>query len=194
MSGSSSTIKVVQRVVTPAQFVVTAPSSSGRGPDWPTPAARPENRRVEVAFRLGPVGSTAAKLWLDRGLEIVAALRRHPTAVPFTSEPALLDLIDMYFTLWSDAAAAADPLEWRTVVDSAIVETIALHWRRIAAMDADQIAVLGCSWPPPEALAFHDALLAAVTDALVQDAALADLAADLLARPPGTPAEELGGW
>jgi hypothetical protein len=149
---------------------------------------------VEVAFRLGPVESTAAKLWLDSGLEIVAALRRHPTAVPFTSEPALLDLIDMYFTLWSDAADAADPLVWHTAVDSAIVETIALQWRRIAAMDAAQIEAIGCTWPPPEALPFHEALLAAVIDALVQDAAMADLAADLTALPPGTPAEDLGGW
>ena len=149
---------------------------------------------MEVAFRLGPVDSTAARLWLTSGLDIVDGLRRHPTVVPITSEPALLDLIDMYFRLWSDAAAAADPLVWEITVDSAVVETIALEWRRIAAMDGEQVAAIGCAWPPPEAWPFHEALLVAVTDALAQDGLTAELAADLQARPPGTPAEELGGW
>lgn len=149
---------------------------------------------MEVAFRLGPVRSDAARLWLQQGLEIVVALRRQPTVAPFTTEPSLLDLIDMYFTLWSDAADAGDPLVWETTVDSAIVETIALQWRRIGAMDGDDIAALGCAWPPPEALPFHEALLAAVTAALAQDAVTAELGIDLLARPPGTSAEALGGW
>ncbi|MCU1486870.1 MAG: hypothetical protein JWN67_3616 [Actinomycetia bacterium] len=149
---------------------------------------------MEVAFRLGPVESEAARLWLRSGLEIVAALRHRRAAAPFTTEPALLDLIEVYFTLWSDAADAGEPLLWQTAVDSAIVETIARQWRRIAAMDDQQIAALGCSWPPPEALPFHEALLTAVTDALARDAVTTDLAADFLARPPGTPADELGGW
>jgi hypothetical protein len=193
MSGSSSTIRVEQRVATVALFVVTAPFTFGAERRFANRGAG-ENRAVEVAFQLGPVSSHAARLWLRSGLDIVAALRVRPTAVPFHAERSLLDLIDMYFTLWSDAADAGDPFVWHMAVDSAIVETIALQWRWIAAMDDDHVAALGCTWPPAEALPFHEALLAAVIGALGQDVITAELAADLDARPPGTSAADLGGW
>lgn len=148
---------------------------------------------MEVDFQVGPIDAEPARLWLGASIKIVEGMRAKPSVVPFELKPQMLDLIQMYLTLWSRTARQAVFL-WAARTDAMVVEQVAREWRRISAMSDHDMEGLGCSWPTAESVPFHVALLEGVTAALDRDQRLADFAADLRARPPGTPIDALGGW
>jgi CheY-like chemotaxis protein len=122
--------------------------------------------RADVEVRLGPVDSSAARVWVDNTATIVAALRAHPEVLPEPVPAEVLDLFDRFLEQWRTLAAATDDFYWRARAEVTEVQRLVDCWARIDRMADDQLAALGVHWSPPEGQPFFHALSACVLDAV----------------------------
>jgi CheY-like chemotaxis protein len=121
---------------------------------------------VEVELRLGPVGASAARVWVANTTKILAAVRAHPEVL---GEPVPAELLDVYAELldtWRELAAATEEFYWTARAEGATVERLVEAWARIDRMSDAQLQRLGVHWSPPEGEPFFRALTACVLTAI----------------------------
>jgi CheY-like chemotaxis protein len=133
----------------------------------------------EVELRLGPVGSGAARVWVDNTTKIVAALRAHPEVLGEPVPADVLDAFDRFLETWRSLAAATDDFYWTARAEAAEVERVVDNWARIDRMSDDQLNQLGVHWSPPEGEPFFRALTACVLEAVSSRREMRSLAATL---------------
>ena len=148
-----------------------------------------EDPGAELAIRVGPVSSEAARLWVANSLGILHGLRRHPDVLPEPVSAEVLDFMEELLISWSSVAAETEMFVWAGRARAEMVRDIVEDWARVDTMSDAQLAQLGCQWSPPEARPFFHALTQAVLDALERHEATRRLAERLRQGPwtrPGT--------
>lgn len=141
-----------------------------------------DNATVEV--RVGPVPSEAASLWVANTAGILAALRRHPEVMPIEVPEDVMDLFGRFLDTWGGIAREEAEFSWvaRTTPDE--LHRIVEYWAALDRLTDDDLAVLGCSWSPPAARPFFNALTAGVLEALAAHAESRELARTLAEQWP----------
>ncbi len=132
-----------------------------------------------VQIRLGPIPSSAARLWVANTLEILRALRRHPREMPSDVEPGLLAVFEGFLEEWATLASNSVDFQWSATAPPDVLGDLVSAWAQLDRLSDDAMERLGCSWSPPEARPFFDALTSAVVAALSTDTGLRKLADDL---------------
>ena len=131
-----------------------------------------------------------ARAWLANSAKIVAGARQHQYELSVTIEEPLLDLVEAYLEFWMDAAEGQDVFRWEADVDSDHVTQIVDQWLILARLTEDDLALIDCSWAPPETQPFYNALLTGVIGSLDADPDTRPIARQLEVEPPGTPPSE----
>lgn len=135
--------------------------------------------RPEVQFRVGPVPAPVAALWVENTSRLLHALLAHPEELPAGVEVGLLRVFDRFLDEWWTVAAAGGEFRWSAAADPATVEQLVGAWAQLDRLPDEALARLGCSWSPPEAAPFFEALSTAVVEALSSVDELAPLVEQL---------------
>jgi hypothetical protein len=138
-----------------------------------------------IRLVVGPVPAEVAREWVDNSRVVVAAVRQHRLALSIPVRPPILELIDAVLAVWQDVAAEASVFRWESEVEVEQLLSLAKEWRELAAMTADDLAVLGVAWADERTAPMFDAVVTALADALQALPSTAALGAELLVRPPG---------
>jgi CheY-like chemotaxis protein len=120
-----------------------------------------------VEFRIGPVDSGAARLWLEQA---GGTLRALGTGSGQAFPPEVLDEFRQLLQQWRaelTTDGADRPFAWRAIVERTRVQRLASHWTAVAR--AARTEGTGLQTPPPATKPFFDALVKGIGDAL-QDA------------------------
>lgn len=133
----------------------------------------------DLAVRIGPVASSAARVWIRNTLGILRALRAHPDAVRSPVSDEVLATFTRFLHQWLATAAESETFHWAARADVATVQSLMEQWAVIDGLSDDEMAALGCTWSPPEGHPFFEALTAGVLEALEEHAATRDLAGKL---------------
>ena len=120
-----------------------------------------------VRLRVGPVDAEAARVWVASTRRTLAALLAAPSEIPPSVPDDLLQVFDDILREW---AAVADSGEatfyWSAAARVQTVEALVRAWAELDQLDDATMERLGCSWSPPEARPFFDALTSGVVVAL----------------------------
>lgn len=125
---------------------------------------RPSAEVVEV--RLGPVASSAARVWVANTRQLLKALRLHPELIGGPLRESVMAMFGRFLDAWAAVAADTEVFFWTGRAEPADVREVIEQWARIDAMDETALAALGCRWSPPEGQPFFAALTTAVVEAL----------------------------
>lgn len=142
------------------------------------------NQAATVEVRVGPVPSEAASLWMVNTAGILDALRRHPEVMPVAVPEDVLDLFGRFLETWGGIAREEAEFFWvaRTTPDE--LQRVVEYWAALDRLTDDDLAALGCTWSPPEARPFFNALTAGVLEALEAHAESRELARTLAEQWP----------
>jgi CheY-like chemotaxis protein len=142
---------------------------------------RLDRGRDQLTIRLGPLPSSAARVWIRNTMDIVRAVNAHLAAGDLALDlpEGVTDLFLGYLQNWLDVADAEDEFFWAAGADPADARRLIECWATIDAMPDDQLASLGCHWSPPEGEPFFHALTGAVLEALARHESTRDLAESL---------------
>ena len=141
-----------------------------------------ENASVEV--RVGPVPSEAASLWVANTSGILAALRRHPEVMPVDVPEDVMELFGQFLETWGGIAREEAEFSWVARTTPEELQRVVEYWAALDRLTDDDLAVLGCSWSPPAARPFFNALTAGVLEALQAHAESRELARTLAEQWP----------
>ena len=141
-----------------------------------------------LEVRVGPVAADAARAWIANTRVLLAAVRRHPEVLDEPVRPEVLELFERFLESWWRVATVEDEFSWQARAVPEDVRSLLEQWASIDRMTDEQLAVLGCSWAPPEAQPFWAALTEGVLLALQEQAATRDLA-EALAEQWAVPVE-----
>ena len=125
---------------------------------------RPHVEAVEV--HVGPVASSAARVWVANTRHLLKALRLRPELIGGAIRESVMDMFERFLDTWTSVATDTDVFFWTGRANPGDVREIIEQWARIDAMDDDTLAALGCRWSPPEGQPFFAALTAGVVEAL----------------------------
>ena len=152
------------------------PTATAAAATRATPAAKDE-----INLRLGPLPSIAARAWIANTSTIVAAVqaRRHELDLADEAPRDITELFLRYLAEWRDVAETGEEFYWAAVTDVGTARRLVECWAAIDAMGDEQLAMLGCTWSPPEGEPFFQALTLAVLEALAAHQATQELAASL---------------
>jgi DNA-binding NarL/FixJ family response regulator len=131
-----------------------------------------------IEVRVGPIPTTAARVWVANTKRIIEAVAAHPDIAPTVPE----DVIELFRTLlaqWGDLAEEGDEFRWVARAAPADVSHIVEAWAHIDAMTDEQLDRLGIHWSPPEGEPFFRELTAGVLQALSRHDETQRLAAKL---------------
>ncbi|MDQ1438975.1 MAG: hypothetical protein QOK43_2604 [Acidimicrobiaceae bacterium] len=132
-----------------------------------------------LALRLGPLPSSAARVWIRNTTAIVTAVRDHPAETGLDLPDRVYDLFLQYLAAWLAVAEAQDEFYWAAGADPESARLLIEAWAAIDALPDETIAALGCAWSPPEGEPFFHALTGAVMDALARHESTQDLVESL---------------
>lgn len=133
----------------------------------------------EVRLRVGPVDARAARLWVDSTLRILGCLRAAPEEIPASVDPELLTVFSDILGEWATVAEEEATFYWSAAAPVETVEALVGAWAELDRLDDETMARLGCTWSPPEARPFFDALTTGVVLALQRHAELRDMVSRL---------------
>lgn len=134
---------------------------------------------ADVEISVGPVAGDAATLWVENSSRIVEAVVANPSVLP---DPLRDDEIQTFrdlLALWQQIASSEPVFYWRARAKVADVDRMVRAWAAVDALSDEQLALLGCTWSPPEARPFFEALTTAVVSALGRHEETRQLAARL---------------
>ena len=123
----------------------------------------------DVEVRLGPVASGAARAWIANTRKLLEALTLQPDVIGGPVAGSVMATFQQFLDAWETVARDSDYFFWTGRADPDDVRAILGEWARIDSMDDEALAMLGCSWAPPEARPFFDSLTAAIVDALGEE-------------------------
>lgn len=119
-----------------------------------------------VRLRVGPVDAHAARLWVTSTRGILDALLAAPHEVPASVDPALLTVFGDILDEWALVAEDEATFYWSAAAHVETLDALVRAWADLDQLDDATMARLGCSWSPPEARPFFDALTLGVVLAL----------------------------
>ncbi|HZU73729.1 MAG TPA: response regulator [Acidimicrobiales bacterium] len=125
-------------------------------------------RRSEgsIEVRVGPVDSSAARVWVRNTRRILDAVEARPEVLGDPVPAEAVATFRSFLDSWEAMADSTEQFMWRGRARAVEVEVLAAEWARIDAMSDEQLARLGCRWSPPEGAPFFEALSSGVLDAL----------------------------
>jgi CheY-like chemotaxis protein len=132
---------------------------------------------LEVA--LGPVPSSAARLWLDNTERILAAVRANPAVLDITVPDPVFDALTSFLVTWRAIATADEEFYWRARALPADVIVLLEAWAAIDRLPDESLHALGCDWSGPPGRVFFEALSGAILAALEGHEATSRLATTL---------------
>ena len=134
-----------------------------------------------VRVRVGPVAADVARLWVANTSGILRALLASPHEIPGTVRPDLLTVFGSILDEWAAVAETAGDgsFFWSAAAAVSTIEGLVLAWADLDTLPDDVLDRLGCSWSPPEATPFFDALTTGVVGALRRHGELQELVAGL---------------
>lgn len=137
--------------------------------------------RELVRVRVGPVPADVARLWVANTADILRALLAAPHEIPATVRPELLSVFGSILDEWSAVARAAGDgsFFWSAAAAVATIEALVTSWAELDTLSDEVLGRLGCSWSPPEATPFFEALTTGVVGALRRHEELKELVAGL---------------
>jgi len=119
-----------------------------------------------VRLRIGPVDANAARLWVASTQGILRALLERPDEVPASVDPELLTVFGDILGEWALVAEDEAMFYWSAAAPVATVDALVRAWAELDQLDDETMRRLGCTWSPPEARPFFDALTTGVVLAL----------------------------
>jgi CheY-like chemotaxis protein len=119
-----------------------------------------------MEIHVGPVSSSAARVWIANTRKILAAVGAHPEILDEAVPRAVLDLFGSFLDQWEAVAATTDEFRWVARADPDDVLRVVGYWAAIDAMTDDQLRRLGIDWSPPDGAPFFTALTTGVVTAL----------------------------
>ena len=119
-----------------------------------------------VELHIGPVASDVAVLWLTNSRALVAGVRSHRHELSIRVHEDLLDLCDMLLDVWTGHAARGPVFDWSMTTDAETVVQVVGQWLEIGALTDAELARIGCTWAPPAARPFADAVVDGAAAAL----------------------------
>lgn len=137
---------------------------------------RASDADATIEVRVGPVASSAAKVWVRNTATILAAMRRRPDAL---DAPVPIDVLDTFGGLldeWAAVAESSEEFMWVARARPREVRRIVEHWAPTNEWSDEQLARLGVAYSPPEGEPFWRALVSGMIDALAADEGLRHLA------------------
>lgn len=140
-----------------------------------TGALLERHSKDQVTLQLGPVPSSAARVWIRNTTAIVEAVQTHKDELGIDVPDEVTELFLRYLAQWLDVAEAEDEFFWAAAAEVENARRLIEYWAVIDALDDDQLARLDVSWSPPEGEAFFVALTTAVLDALNRHESTQDL-------------------
>lgn len=144
-----------------------------------TRALLERHSKDQVTIQLGPVPSSAARVWIRNTSAIVQAVRDHKDELGIDVPDEVTDLFLRYLAEWLDVAEAHDEFYWAAAADVRNARRLIEYWAAIDALTDEQMARLGVTWSPPEGEQFFVALTTAVLEALARHDSTDDLVAML---------------
>lgn len=119
-----------------------------------------------VRLRVGPVDAVAARVWVDSTTAILQALLAAPHEVPPTVDAALLGVFGEILHEWAQVVDDQSAFYWSAAARVETIDALVRAWAELDRLDDATMARLGCTWSPPEARPFFDALTLGVVQAL----------------------------
>ena len=119
-----------------------------------------------VPFHIGPLPSAVALAWIHNSRGLLEAVRHARVPLAIDVHEDLVDLCDSLLTVWEAHARRADTFDLLQDVDVVQLTGLVLQWLEIGRLTDDELAALGCTWAPPAAQPFSEALETGVLDSL----------------------------
>lgn len=132
-----------------------------------------------VRLRVGPVDAHAARSWVASTRGILHALLEHPDEMPATVPPEALAVFGDILGEWALVAEDPATFYWSAAASVATVDALVRAWAELDQLDDETMARLGCTWSPPEARPFFDALTSGVVLALQHNEDLQAIVSEL---------------
>lgn len=142
----------------------------------------------QLTLTLGPLPSSAARVWIRNTMRIVQCVQEHDATLNLGVPEAVTDLFLRYLKEWLDVADANDEFFWAAAAEADTARRLIEYWAVIDALSDEQMDAIGCSWSPPEGEPFFIALTTAVLEALARHESTRDLVATLRDQRWGDPA------
>ncbi len=135
---------------------------------------------ASMRVTVGPVPSSAARVWVANTLRILDAIDENPHVLDHEIPKDVFELFRSFLNQWSALAAATEEFEWVAQARPEDARRIIEHWAAVDAMSDDQLAELGVEWSPPQAQPFFQALTTGVLEGLRRHDEYERLASKLL--------------
>lgn len=119
-----------------------------------------------MEVRVGPVPSSAARVWVANTIAILDAIEAHPEVLGGEVPPDVWTTFRSFLDQWAALAATTEEFEWVAKARPQDARRIIEHWAAIDAMTDEQLAALGMEWSPPEGQPFFQALTTGVLEGL----------------------------
>lgn len=132
-----------------------------------------------VRLRVGPVDAEAARLWVASTRRILQALLDAPREIPASVAPELLTFFGDLLAEWGTVATDHATFYWSAAAEVVTIDAVVRAWAELDQLDDETMARLGCTWSPPEARPFFDALTLGVVAALQRTAELQAIVSNL---------------
>lgn len=125
--------------------------------------------RDDIDVELGPLPSTAVRIWLRNARAFVAALRTGAGGEEVDLPDDVASAFEAYLDTW-EAAADADTFAWTGSAPVDLVRRLSAYWVFLAGVANDRSEELALPVGDPGGEAFSDALLEALSGALAPTA------------------------
>lgn len=142
----------------------------------------------QVSLTLGPLPSSAARVWIRNTARIVECVRQHKDELGLDVPDAVTELFLRYLQEWLDVAEANEEFYWAASAEADNARRLIEYWAAIDALTDEQMEAIDCSWSPPEGEPFFVALTTAVLEGLARHESTQDLVAALREQHWGDPA------
>jgi CheY-like chemotaxis protein len=119
-----------------------------------------------VEVRVGPVSSSAARVWVANTATILDAVAERPDVLGEVMPDDVVVLFRSLLSEWGEIAKGGDEFHWIARASASDISRIIEYWAVIDRMTDEQLAALGIHWSPPEGSVFFRALTAGVLEAL----------------------------
>ena len=138
-----------------------------------------------VEVRVGPVPSSAARLWVQNTSCILSSLHSHPEVIPSGVTEDVLDRFGRFLETWGEIAQEHAEFSWAARTTPSEIQRLVESWAALDRLSDEDLVVLDCAWSPSEARPFFNALTSGVLEALEAHAESRSLARSLSAQWPG---------
>lgn len=126
---------------------------------------------------VGPVPSASALAWVANSAQILDAVVAHPEIAGERLDVDVAATFRELLGTWRALASSEATFYWTARPDPGTADRLVRAWAAMDRLSDEQIAALGCSWSPPEARVFFEALTGGIVEAMARHRQTRELAA-----------------